>query len=138
MACKDTTALGDLECGPDPASVGEQITASITWKNHNSSEETLTWSAGQPAPFEGGPESKSETLPGGGQGTSEYTVSFSAVPVARTREWVARMRELGMEHVYVEVKGGDHSAFINADRAMVSKLFSFFDIAKKNERAATP
>ena len=61
-----------------------------------------------------------------------------AVPVARTREWVARMRELGMEHVYVEVKGGDHSAFINADRAMVSKLFSFFDIAKKNERAATP
>ncbi len=61
-----------------------------------------------------------------------------AVPVARTREWVARMRELGMEHVYVEIKGGDHSAFINADRAMVSKLFSFFDIAKKNERAATP
>lgn len=60
-----------------------------------------------------------------------------AVPVTRTREWVARMRELGMEHVYVEIKGGDHSAFINADRAMVSKLFSFFDIAKKNERAAT-
>ena len=26
-----------------------------------------------------------------------------AVPVTRTREWVARMRELGMEHVYVEI-----------------------------------
>ncbi len=58
-----------------------------------------------------------------------------AVPVARTREWVAKMRELGMEHVYVEVEGGDHSTFINANAAMISKLYSFFDIVRKSERS---
>ncbi len=56
------------------------------------------------------------------------------VPVAGTREWVRRMRELGMQHVYVEVKGGDHSNFIARDRAMLSKVFSFFDIVRKNQR----
>ena len=35
--------------------------------------------------------------------------------VTTTREWVAKMKELGMEHLYVEVKGGDHSRFINAN-----------------------
>ena len=60
-----------------------------------------------------------------------------AVPVTRTRQWVAKMRELGMEHVYVEVEGGDHSAFINADRAMISKLYAFFDIVRKVQRAET-
>ncbi len=60
-----------------------------------------------------------------------------AVPVARTREWVARMRELGMEHVYIEIEGGDHSAFINADAGMVSKLYSFFDIVRKTQRPET-
>jgi predicted peptidase len=56
------------------------------------------------------------------------------IPVARTREAVARMKQLGMQYVYVEVKGGDHSLFISKSREMVSKLFSFFDIARKNER----
>ncbi|MCY4027962.1 MAG: prolyl oligopeptidase family serine peptidase [Acidobacteria bacterium] len=60
-----------------------------------------------------------------------------AVPVTRTREWVARMRELGMEHVYIEIEGGDHSAFINADRGMISKLYSFFDIVRRTERPET-
>ncbi len=57
--------------------------------------------------------------------------------INRTVEWVARMRELGMQHVYVEVKGGDHSRFINADRAMIEKIFAFFNIANKNQREAT-
>ena len=60
-----------------------------------------------------------------------------AVPVARTREWVARMRELGMEHVYIEIEGGDHSAFVNADRDMISKLYSFFDIVRRAQRPET-
>jgi predicted peptidase len=57
------------------------------------------------------------------------------VPVDLSRAWVARMRELGMEHVYVEVAGGDHSHFINADRDMLSKVFSFFNIAAKGVRS---
>jgi predicted peptidase len=54
------------------------------------------------------------------------------VPVAGTREWVRRMAALGMQHVYVEVKGGDHTNFIARDRAMLSKVFSFFDIVRKS------
>ena len=34
-------------------------------------------------------------------------------------------------------RGGDHSAFINADRGMVSKLYSFFDIVRKTQRPET-
>ena len=59
------------------------------------------------------------------------------IPVGRTRETVAHMKQLGMQYVYVEVKGGDHSLFISKSREMVSKLFSFFDIARRNERPAT-
>lgn len=57
----------------------------------------------------------------------------TAVPVERTRQWVAKMRELGMQHVYVEVAGGDHSRFINSDSAMISKIYSFFDIVRKDQ-----
>jgi predicted peptidase len=56
------------------------------------------------------------------------------VAVAGTRAWVAKMRELGMQHVYVEVKGGDHTNFIARDRAMLGKVFSFFNVARKNQR----
>jgi dipeptidyl aminopeptidase/acylaminoacyl peptidase len=54
-----------------------------------------------------------------------------SVPVARTRQWVAKMKELGMEHVYVEVKGGDHSLFVSQNRETLSKVFSFFNIVRK-------
>jgi len=56
------------------------------------------------------------------------------IPVARSREAVARMRQIGMQHVYVEIKGGDHSLFISKSRDVVSKLFSFFNVVRKNER----
>ena len=56
------------------------------------------------------------------------------VNVEGTRRWVAHMRELGMQHIYVEVKGGDHSQFIASDRAMLSKVFSFFNVVRKTER----
>ncbi len=57
--------------------------------------------------------------------------------VTTTREWVARMKELGMEHVYVEIKGGDHSRFINASSETLEKLFAFFNIVRKDQRQAT-
>jgi predicted peptidase len=53
------------------------------------------------------------------------------VPVAQTRQWVAKMKELGMEHVYLEVKGGDHSLFVSQNRDTLSKVFSFFNIVRK-------
>jgi len=62
-----------------------------------------------------------------------------SVPVAQTRETVARMRALGMQHVYVEFAGGDHSLFISKNREALSKVFSFFGIVGKRQRSvATP
>jgi predicted peptidase len=54
-----------------------------------------------------------------------------SVPVAQTRQWVAKMKELGMEHVYIEVQGGDHSLFVSQNRETLSKVFSFFNIVRK-------
>ena len=62
--------------------------------------------------------------------------SDKTVPVEGTRRWVAKMAELGMQHVYIEVEGGDHTNFIAKDRAMLSIVFSFFDIARKHQRPA--
>jgi predicted peptidase len=66
------------------------------------------------------------------QGEADQTV-----PAARTRETVAKMKELGMEYVYVELKAGDHSLFISKNRATLSKIFSFFNIVQKSHRAQT-
>ncbi len=57
--------------------------------------------------------------------------------VTTTREWVAKMKELGMEHVYVEVEGGDHSRFINASSETLGKLFAFFNIVRRDQRQGT-
>ena len=57
--------------------------------------------------------------------------------VTTTREWVAKMKAIGMEHVYVEVKGGDHSRFINANADTLEKIFAFFNIVRKDQRAQT-
>lgn len=53
--------------------------------------------------------------------------------VTTTRRWVTKMGELGMQHVYIEIAGGDHSRFINASAETVSKLFSFFDIVRRDQ-----
>ena len=57
--------------------------------------------------------------------------------VVPMRRWVAMMETLGMEHVYIEIAGGDHSRFINSDADTLSKLFSFFNIVQKNQRPET-
>ena len=51
-----------------------------------------------------------------------------------TRRWVARMKELGIQHVYVEVPGGDHSLFISKDPKMMARVFDFFKVIGKRRR----
>jgi poly(3-hydroxybutyrate) depolymerase len=66
------------------------------------------------------------------QGSDDQTV-----PAAGSRASVARMRELGMQHLYVEIPGGDHSLFISRNPDVVEHLFSFFDIVSKGEDAGS-
>ncbi len=51
--------------------------------------------------------------------------------VTLTRRWVAKMREIGMQHVYVEVPGGDHSLVISQDKNNMKKFTDFFNIVRK-------
>lgn len=55
--------------------------------------------------------------------------------VTPMREWVAKMKELGMQHVYIEIPGGDHSLFISKNRETLDKLFRFFSIVEKQDAA---
>jgi len=79
---------------------------------------------------------------------SDQLLAFKDVPivvlqgdqdplVTRTQEWVAKMKEIGMEHLYVEIKGADHSSFINANADTLSKIFAFFNIVRKDQRPQT-
>ena len=42
-----------------------------------------------------------------------------------------------MDHLYVEVNGGDHSRFINANADTLEKIFAFFNIVRKDQRPRT-
>lgn len=66
-----------------------------------------------------------------GVGVAAPAAEADAVPVERTRAWVARMKELGMQHVYVEILGGDHSLLISQDRENMQKFVDFFNIVRK-------
>src|SRR5947207_1302731 len=46
------------------------------------------------------------------------------VPVAGTRRWVDKMKELGMTHEYVEVAGGDHGSVVAPN---LPNMFDFFN-----------
>ncbi len=61
------------------------------------------------------------------QGTED-----TAVPVDTTRRWVAKMEEIGMQHVYVEIAGGDHSLLISQDAVNMKKFIDFFNIVRKD------
>lgn len=50
------------------------------------------------------------------------------VDVKVTRQWVARLHELGMTHEYIEVPGGSHSS---AGRENIGKVFEFLSKHKK-------
>lgn len=51
--------------------------------------------------------------------------------VTRTRLWVARMEEIGMQHVYAEIPGGDHSLVISQNSEHMQKFVDFFSIIRK-------
>jgi pimeloyl-ACP methyl ester carboxylesterase len=57
------------------------------------------------------------------------------VPVTLTRQWVDAMAGLGMQHVYVEVAGGDHSLLISQDQENMRKIVDFFSIVCRCDRA---
>ena len=67
------------------------------------------------------------------QGSEDRTV-----PAERARESVAKMRELGMQHLYIEIPGGDHSLFISRNPEVVGHLFSFFNLVSKKTQAGAP
>ena len=46
------------------------------------------------------------------------------VPVRGARRWVAKMKELGMEHSYIEVAGGDHTSIAFEK---MPDIFAFFN-----------
>jgi len=50
------------------------------------------------------------------------------VPVFATRTWVAGMAARGMQHLYVEIEGGDHSLLISQDANNMQKFIDFFNI----------
>ena len=51
-----------------------------------------------------------------------------SVEVKVTRQWVAKMEELGMTHEYIEVPGGSHSS---AGRGNIDNVFAFLDTHRK-------
>lgn len=55
----------------------------------------------------------------------------SVIPVDLTRTWVGKMKELGMQHVYVEIPGGDHSLLISQNAENMKKVVDFFNIVRK-------
>ncbi len=53
------------------------------------------------------------------------------VKVENTRRWVAKMKDLKMDHQYIEIKGGDHVFSIAANAGMIARVFDFFDVHPK-------
>ena len=49
------------------------------------------------------------------------------VPVDSTRRWIAKMKELGMTHEYIEIKDGNHITSISRNPQMIAQVFDFFD-----------
>jgi predicted peptidase len=53
------------------------------------------------------------------------------VSVERTRIWIEKMKSLGMNHVYIEVAGGDHMRPVTSSPDYMRRMFDFFDQARK-------
>ena len=51
--------------------------------------------------------------------------------VTLTREWVNVMKKIGMQHVYAEIPGGDHSLVISQNSEHMQKFVNFFNIVRK-------
>lgn len=53
------------------------------------------------------------------------------VPVAGVREWVEKMKQLGITHRYIEEAGGDHGSVIGSG---IPEIFAFFNQHSKAKR----
>jgi poly(3-hydroxybutyrate) depolymerase len=53
------------------------------------------------------------------------------VRVDVTRQWVDRMKALGMKYTYIEIPGGDHMAVIARSPENMRKIFDVFDQAAR-------
>jgi predicted peptidase len=54
------------------------------------------------------------------------------VPVSLARKWVAGIHSLGMQHIYIEVEGGDHSLLISQNAANMRRVVDFFNIVSRS------
>ena len=52
--------------------------------------------------------------------------------ITLTRRWVEQMQNLGMQHVYAEIPGGDHSLVISQNSEHMQKFIDFFNIVRKH------
>ena len=53
------------------------------------------------------------------------------VNVNPTRQYVKKMKSLGINYVYIEVPGGDHMTVITHSPQNITKIFEFFDQARR-------
>jgi len=56
------------------------------------------------------------------------------IPVSLIREWVAGMAAHGMQHLYVEIQGGDHSLLISQNAGNMRKVVDFLAALCRCER----
>jgi predicted peptidase len=56
------------------------------------------------------------------------------IPVDLARTWASTMADLGMQHLYVEIAGGDHSLLISQNRDNMRKIVDFFGIVGRRHR----
>jgi len=53
------------------------------------------------------------------------------IPVFLVREWAQEMKRLKMDHIYEEIKGGDHSRSFANNPKMIARIYDFFDERRK-------
>ena len=52
--------------------------------------------------------------------------------VETTGQWVEKVKSLGMKTVYIEMPGGDHMTVICRSPENMTKIFDFFDQARRH------
>jgi predicted peptidase len=55
-----------------------------------------------------------------------------------SRGMASTMKQLGMAHMYLVIQGGDHTRFIAENPEMLSKVYSFFNVIRKDQRPPAP
>ena len=55
------------------------------------------------------------------------------VAVENVRRWVTKMKELGMDYKYKEIKDGNHIRSITSNPKMIAEVFDFFDAKRRGQ-----